>query len=172
MPTARAYSCSAPPATPGPPMWRIRRARAWCSPSARSPNTAASPATPTRALGWTSSRPAVASALSWAAAAAPVSQPLDPPGADIMQMTYLGSSRSRFGFPSGYSGTSMATPHVAAAAALVLASGVLGPKPTPAAIGRRLERTARDLGPAGRDDHYGSGLIDAGAATDPGIPAT
>jgi hypothetical protein len=40
-------------------------------------------------------------------------------------------------------------------------------RPTPAAIASRLERTARDLGPAGRDSRYGWGLLDAGAATAP-----
>ena len=37
----------------------------------------------------------------------------------------------------------------------------------PAAIERRLETTARDLGTPGRDPHYGWGLVDAGAATAP-----
>ncbi len=66
----------------------------------------------------------------------------------------------------------MAAPHASATAALVIASGILGPKPTPAAIERRLELTARDLGPAGRDPHYGWGRIDAARATDPTIPVT
>ena len=95
-----------------------------------------------------------------------------PDGADIFQMTYTGSSRTRFGFPKGYVGTSMATPHVSATAALVIASGVLGPNPTPDAIVRRLQQTARDLGTPGPDRHYGAGIIDAGAATDPAIPPT
>jgi len=93
-------------------------------------------------------------------------------GADIYQMTYRGSSRRLFGFPSGYVGTSMAAPHVSATAALVIASGVLGPKPTPDQITRRLEQTARDLGVPGPDPHYGAGLVDAGRATDPAIPVT
>lgn len=61
----------------------------------------------------------------------------------------------------------MATPHVSATAALVIASGVIGPHPTPEAIVARLERTARPLGPAGDVGHYGAGLLDAAAATAP-----
>ena len=64
----------------------------------------------------------------------------------------------------------MAAPHVTAAAALVVASGLLGPDPTPDAIERRLELTARDLGPPGKDPHYGAGLLDAAARDRPGDP--
>ena len=66
----------------------------------------------------------------------------------------------------------MSVPHVAATAALVIASGVLGPAPTPQAIERRLKMTAHDLGPPGPDTRYGAGLIDAAAATNPAIPVT
>ena len=64
----------------------------------------------------------------------------------------------------------MAVPHVSASAALVIASGVLGPHPAPAAILHRLEATARDLGKSGYDRNYGWGLVDAGPATTPGGP--
>jgi serine protease len=93
-------------------------------------------------------------------------------GRNISQLTLIGVHRDRFGIPSGYQGTSMAVPHVAAAAALVIASGLLGPHPAPAAVERRLERTARDLGPVGYDTRYGYGLLDAGAATDPNVPVS
>ena len=46
-----------------------------------------------------------------------------PSGQDVYQMTFTGASARRFGFPSGYEGTSMASPHVAATAALIIASG-------------------------------------------------
>ncbi len=59
----------------------------------------------------------------------------------------------------------MSSPHVAATAALVIASGVLGPNPTPRAVEAHLEATARDLGPPGFDNRYGAGLVDAAAAT-------
>ena len=91
-------------------------------------------------------------------------RPAETPGRDIFQMTFTSSVRT-FGLPSGYMGTSMAAPHVSATAALIIASGVLGPHPTAHAIERRLESTAKDLGPAGPDSRYGWGLIDAGAAT-------
>ncbi len=93
-----------------------------------------------------------------------------PSGRNIAQMTLIGVHHTRFGIPRGYQGTSMAVPHVSATAALVIASGVLGPNPSPDAVERRLEATARDLGPAGYDTRYGYGLIDAAKATDPAVP--
>lgn len=86
---------------------------------------------------------------------------------DIYQFTFFGLSPKRFGMPRGYEGTSMATPHVSAAAALVIASGVLGSDPSPAKIEAHLQNTARDLGPEGADRLYGFGLLDAEQATAP-----
>ncbi len=67
---------------------------------------------------------------------------------------------------SGYEawdGTSMATPHVSGVAALVWAHK---PTWTNAQIREALERTAQDLGAAGRDNYYGHGLVQAKAALD------
>jgi serine protease len=64
----------------------------------------------------------------------------------------------------GFVGTSEAAPHVAAAAALVIASGVVGSHPRPGTVQHRLEKTARDLGASGYDRRYGWGLLDAAAA--------
>jgi serine protease len=96
----------------------------------------------------------------------PACRPDDPSGRSILQMTFTANKRT-FGLPAKYYGTSMAAPHVTATAALIIASGVLGPKPTPAAIERRLKATARDLGTPGPDTTYGAGMVDAGAATAP-----
>ncbi|HZV73437.1 MAG TPA: S8 family serine peptidase [Conexibacter sp.] len=85
-------------------------------------------------------------------------------GGDIYQMTYT-NSVTRFGLPSGYDGTSMAAPHVSAAAALVIASRVLGATPTPSQVECRLKATAKPLGIPGPNRVYGYGLVDAGAAT-------
>jgi serine protease len=73
-----------------------------------------------------------------------------------------------FDLPDDYMGTSMAAPHVSAVAAMVIASGVIGAHPSPAAIEARLKSTARDLGAPGPDSRYGAGLVDAAAATAPG----
>ncbi len=56
------------------------------------------------------------------------------------------------------SGTSMATPHVSGAAALVLAAGRAN---TPDDVRAILQSTADDLGAEGRDAWYGWGLVDA-----------
>ena len=67
----------------------------------------------------------------------------------------------------------MASPAVAAAAALVIASRIIGPHPTPDQILSRLEQTATTLpvGGAKPNSDYGFGLLNAGAATTPGLPA-
>lgn len=93
-----------------------------------------------------------------------------PAGRDVFQVTFTGASPRRFGMPSGYEGTSMAAPHVSATAALIIASGVLGRRPTPAALVARLRATARKLGGGGDEGLYGAGLVDAAAATAPGGP--
>jgi len=67
---------------------------------------------------------------------------------------------------SGYAffdGTSMATPHVSAVAALVWSSDLTKSN---AQIRDALQKTAKDLGAAGRDTSYGYGLVQAKAALD------
>jgi serine protease len=100
----------------------------------------------------------------------PNCHPEEPSGRDVYQMTFTGSSPQRFGFPGGYEGTSMASPHVAATAALIIASGVLGKHPTPAQVTARLRATARPLGGPSDSQLYGAGLVNAAAATAPGGP--
>ena len=67
----------------------------------------------------------------------------------------------QFGFPRNFEGTSMASPHVAAIAALVIATKRLGAHPSPTDVERHLEATARATD---RPDRYGAGLVDAAAA--------
>ena len=62
-----------------------------------------------------------------------------------------------------YDGTSMATPHVSAVAALVWS---YKPECTAAQIRTTLNNSAMDLGAAGRDIKYGYGLVQAKAAYD------
>jgi serine protease len=91
----------------------------------------------------------------------------DTPRGAIYQVTFPDDRPKRFAI-RGEVGTSMAAPHVAATAALVIASGVLGPDPAPAAIEAHLEATARDLGAPGPDRRTGAGLLNAAAATSSG----
>ena len=101
----------------------------------------------------------------------PNCHPDAPEGGDIYQETFAdveSPSVRVFGLPSGYFGTSMAAPHVSAVAALIIASGVIGPHPTVAEIIARLKSTATPLGANGNDPrHYGAGLVDAARATAP-----
>jgi serine protease len=87
------------------------------------------------------------------------------PDRTIVQQTLWGSVR-RFKLV-GFEGTSFAAPHVTAAAALLIATKRIGAKPSPGAVKQRLMSTARDLGAAGADGHYGAGLLDIGAALAP-----
>ena len=68
----------------------------------------------------------------------------------------------------GMSGTSMASPHVAGTAALVITAGITGND----AVRQQLVDTADDLGDAGLDTKYGYGLVDADEAALPSVPNT
>jgi serine protease len=89
----------------------------------------------------------------------------------IYQVTLKGGDPRLFSEPSSYIGTSMAAAHVSGVAAMILASGVLDPDASPTRrvneVAERLRNTARDLGLSPK--RQGAGLIDAGAATDPGL---
>jgi thermitase len=71
------------------------------------------------------------------------------PGVDILS-TWMGSSYNVI------SGTSMATPHAAGVAAIIAARN---PNGTPQDWRNRLDATADDLGPAGRDVQFGFGRV-------------
>jgi serine protease len=85
---------------------------------------------------------------------------------DLYQMTFNDPAHpARFSLPAGWYGTSMSAAEVAAGAALVIASGVLGPSPTPDQVLMQLERTSQPLGSPTPNSTFGYGLIDLGAAT-------
>jgi subtilisin family serine protease len=86
------------------------------------------------------------------------------PGVDILQQTIDGAG----GYADrSWSGTSMASPHVAGVVALALAAGRAT---TAVGVTRLLTRTARDLGTPGRDPAYGAGLVRADAALGVAVP--
>jgi subtilisin family serine protease len=78
------------------------------------------------------------------------------PGVNVKSCSY--SSNNGYTFMSG---TSMATPHTAGVVALMLSRK---PDLTPEVIDSILESTAVDLGPAGKDNDFGAGRIDAFSA--------
>jgi subtilisin family serine protease len=74
--------------------------------------------------------------------------------------------------PGGYeftTGTSIATAHVSGLVALLIARN---PSLTPDLVQSILMKTAKDLGPQGRDDEFGAGLVDAYEALLTQAPAT
>lgn len=79
--------------------------------------------------------------------------------------SHIISARAQGGGPgTNYvmmNGTSMAAPHAAGAAALLLAER---PALTPEQVKGVLTTTARDVGPAGVDDETGSGMLDVAGA--------
>ncbi|MBM2621597.1 S8 family serine peptidase [Actinoplanes sp. LDG1-06] len=81
------------------------------------------------------------------------------PGTAILS-TYPTALGKKTGYAS-MSGTSMASPHVAAVAALLKAAQ---PSITPDQVQSALETSAVDLGAKGRDNDFGYGRIDAAAA--------
>ena len=76
------------------------------------------------------------------------------------QSATVGIKASNYAY---FDGTSMATPHVSAVAALVWS---YFPTCTGAQIRSSLNKSAQDLGTAGRDTKYGYGLVQAKAAHD------
>jgi subtilisin family serine protease len=90
---------------------------------------------------------------------------LSAPGVDTLSTVLAADD------PSGYarfSGTSMAAPHVAGVAALVRAAR---PSLDVAELEGVLRAGATDLGDPGRDDHFGSGEVDAVGALGVAVPS-
>jgi subtilisin family serine protease len=91
------------------------------------------------------------------------------PGVDILSSVPLRVT-DRVVAP-GYAlkdGTSMAAPYVAGAASLIFAAN---PSATPYQVLRQIENTATDIGPRGRDDLTGYGVLSALAAVTLPLPA-
>jgi serine protease len=79
------------------------------------------------------------------------------PGGGVLQQTIDGQGGETF---AAWQGTSMASPHVAGAAAVLLGAGA----GTPERVKDLLLATTSDLGEPGYDTQYGHGLLDLGAA--------
>jgi serine protease len=85
------------------------------------------------------------------------------PGVNVVQQTICNKGRDKCQIYPGYSGTSMAAPHVAGAAALVIGLGVTDP----AAVEDALRSQARVVDPSkGGVKLYGAGILDAAKAVE------
>ncbi len=84
------------------------------------------------------------------------------PGVDV----FVAAPGGAYDFTTG---TSVAAAHVSGLAALLIARN---PGLTPDAVQSVLMKTAKDLGPRGRDDEFGAGLVDAYEAVLTQAPAT
>jgi serine protease len=82
------------------------------------------------------------------------------PGVSVYSTVPLAVRGTKYAY---FNGTSMATPHVAGVAALVWS---YFPSCTGSQIRTSLNRSAQDLGTAGRDTRFGYGLVQAKAAYD------
>ncbi len=80
------------------------------------------------------------------------------PGVGVTQQTICNNGRDKCEQFGTFNGTSMASPHVAGVAAMLVGQGVTDP----AALRADLQSTAR---PKAEKNLYGAGILDAGAAT-------
>jgi subtilisin family serine protease len=106
-------------------------------------------------LNGTSTIPAIA--ISCADGAAALTK-VNYPGTVVSSVVYPPTSSGGY---EAWDGTSMATPHVSAAAALIWACN---PSATNAQVRSALDSTALDKGATGRDTSYGYGIVQARAA--------
>jgi serine protease len=84
------------------------------------------------------------------------------PGVDVIQQTICNGGRGKCERYPAFSGTSMASPHVAGVAAMLVSMGVTDP----AKVEATLKKTARVVDPSeGGKKLYGAGILDAAAAT-------
>lgn len=98
------------------------------------------------------------SALARVSALGPIGSHTPPPAVGTDPASAINNAM----YYTGFSGTSMATPHVAGVTALMVQAF---PGLTPAVAEEILERTATDKGPAGFDTSWGFGLVDTARAT-------
>lgn len=117
-----------------------------------------------RGVGWPAAYPGVVAVsatgnddtIAWFSSRGP-EVAIAAPGVAVTQQTVCNGGRDKCELFGTYNGTSMASPHVAGAAAMIEALGVTRGD----AVARVLRETAR---PRGDHDLYGAGILDAGAA--------
>jgi serine protease len=117
-----------------------------------------------RSVGWPAAYPGVVAVsatdrndnLAWFSSRGP-QVVLAAPGVAVTQQTVCDGGKNKCELFGTFNGTSMASPHVAGAAALLVGMGVTRAD----AVVDTLRATAR---PKGTPEHFGAGILDAGAA--------